>query len=926
MKIFKIFILMALAIFTSVFFSCRQQSKVGMQITNLKVESAVNPIGIDVLLPRFSWQIKSQHKGAAQTAYQIIVASSLESVQNNQADLWDSGKISSEETLLVQYAGKQLVSKQQCYWKVRVWDEGGVESEWSTMSSWSMGLLNADDWKAQWIGLEKAMGTDDITSVFTRLSARMLRKEVSIKKEVKHAVASICGLGLFEWYINGNKVGDQVLVPALSEYNKRSYYLTFDVTGQLRKGENALGVILGNGRYFAPRLTKPIASNDSGFPKIIFQLDVEYTDGTTEIIISDESWKLTTDGPIIANNEFDGEEYDATKEMLGWNTPGFDDSTWKQAELVNLSSPQLCAQPNASIAVMETIKPIIVNEIKPNVFIFDMGQNMVGWVKLKVQGARGTKVTLRFSETLKPDGNLYMANLRSAKVTDIYTMKGKGTETFEPRFTYHGFRFVEVTGFPGKPDLTAIEGRVVYDNIPVTGYFETSDSTINSIYKNAYWGIRGNYRSIPTDCPQRDERQGWLGDRAYGAKGESFVFDNSRLYAKWMQDINDAQREDGSVPDVAPTSYYYKVYSDNVTWAGTYLIISGMLYEQYGDITPIRVHYDSFRKWIFYLKDKYMVDGILTKDTYGDWCMPPEAQKLIHSKDPARLTSGPILATTYYYHMLSLMQEYAKLLNKTEDVEEYKQIAEIVYKAYNQKFYDNNQKFYGNNTVTANLLSLAYDLVPGENRTAVFNHIVDKTINDFQGHISTGLVGTQWINRIFSLYGRPDIALKLATNTDYPSWGYMLKNGATTIWELWNGNTADPSMNSGNHVMLLGDLLIWFYENLAGIQTDPGTPGFKHIIMKPTPVGDLKFVKASYQSARGLILSEWDRRENIFEWKITIPANTFATIYIPAKSETAVKESGKKASSSEGIQFVRFENGRAIFKLVSGTYQFSSVY
>jgi alpha-L-rhamnosidase len=923
MKKLKFFVLMVLTIFITLFLSCYSQSKVGIQISSMKVESAINPTGIDVSLPGFSWQINSQRKGAAQTAFQIIVASSLESIQNNQADLWDSGKIISDETLLVRYAGKNLVSKQQCFWKVKVWDEHGVESEWSPISNWSMGLLNDDDWKASWIGLEKAMGTDNITSEFSRLSARMFRKEIIIKKEVKRAVTSICGLGLFELYINGNKVGDQVLVPALSEYCKRAYYLTFDVTHDFLKGKNALGVMLGNGRYLPPRLQRHIVSADSGFPKMIFQLDVEYKDGTTEVIISDESWKVSTDGPIISNNEFDGEEYDATKEITGWDSPGFDDSNWKQAEIVSPASPLLCSQPNASIAVMETISPINVNEIKPNVFIFDMGQNMVGWVKLKVHGARGTKVTLRFSETLQPDGNLYTANLRSAKATDIYTTSGEGTETFEPRFTYHGFRFVEVTGFPGKSKLNSIEGKVVYDNMPVTGYFETSNSTLNSIYKNAFWGIRGNYRSIPTDCPQRDERQGWLGDRAYGAKGESFVFDNSRFYTKWMQDINDAQREDGSVPDVAPS--FWKVYSDNVTWPGTYLIISGMLYHQYGDIKPIRIHYDSFRKWLFYLNDKYMVDGILTKDTYGDWCMPPESQELIHSRDSTRITGGQIISTTYYYHMLSLMTEYAKLLGKKEDVEDYKKIAELVYQAYNKKFFDIKQKFYGNNTVTANLLSLACDLVPEENKTSVFNHIVDKTMIDFQGHISTGLVGAQWINRIFSQYGRPDIALKLAANAEYPGLGYMVKNGATTIWELWNGNTADPAMNSGNHLMLLGDLLIWFYENLAGIKTDPETPGFKHIIMKPEPV-DLKFVKASYQSVRGLIVSEWNRKENLFKWKISIPANTSATIYIPAKSENLVEESGKKANSSKGIQFLRYENGRAIFKLISGTYQFSSVY
>jgi alpha-L-rhamnosidase len=507
-------------------------------------------------------------------------------------------------------------------------------------------------------------------------------------------------------------------------------------------------------------------------------------------------------------------------------------------------------------------------------------------------------------------------------VTDIYTLKSEGTEIWEPRFTYHGFRFVEMTGFPGKPDLTALEGRVVYDNIPVTGSFETSDSMINAIYKNACWGMKGNYRSIPTDCPQRDERQGWLGDRATGSKGESFIFENSLLYAKWMQDINDAQREDGSVPDVAPT--YWKFYSDNVTWPGTYLIISAMLYDQYGDLAPIYTHYDSFRKWIFYMKEKYLKDGILVKDTYGDWCMPPEAQELIHSNDPARKTSGEILSTTFFYHMLTLMQKFAGLLNKKEDSATYKQLAESIYHAYNQKFFNSEFNYYGNNTATANLLSLAFNLVPEENRKAVFENIVNKTMSDFKGHISTGLVGVQWIMRMFTQFGRGDIAYKLVTNTDYPSWGYMVKNGATTIWELWNGNTADPAMNSGNHLMLLGDLIIWFYEDLAGIKSDPETPGFGNIIMKPNPLGDLKYVKASYRSVRGLIRSEWKKTENSFAWEITIPANSHATIYIPAKNESGVKENDRNASSSEGVQFIRMEADKAIFKLGSGTYHFTS--
>jgi alpha-L-rhamnosidase len=905
------------------FAACNAPKEAELKIKNLKVESSVNPIGIDVVQPRFSWQLESPVRGAVQTAYQILVATSPERLNPGTADLWDSGKTESGETVGISYGGQALQSGQTCYWKLKVWDAKGGESAWTEPAQWSMGLLAPEDWQGQWIGFDqpnfKMAGKGD----FTRLAARYLRKEISIQKEIKKATAYVCGQGLFEWYINGNKIGNQVLAPALSEYAKRSYYMTFDVTSQLQQGQNALGVILGNGRFFAPRAKEPIATNTYGFPKLMFQLNLEYADGTTESVVSDPTWKLTANGPIIANNEYDGEEYDATKEMPGWNKVGFDDSAWQQAQVVAPASPKLVAQPSAPIVVHESVKPVSVKEQKPGVFIFDMGQNMVGWVSLKVQGPRGTQVKMRFAETLQPDGSLYLANIRSAKVTDIYTLKGDGVETYEPRFTYHGFRFVELTGFPGTPDLTAIEGKVVYDDLPLTGRFETSDPMINTIYKNAYWGIRGNYRSIPTDCPQRDERQGWLGDRATGSKGESFIFDNSRLYAKWMQDIDDAQREDGCLPSVAPS--YWSVYPDNVTWPAAYPIISGMLYDQFADAAPIRVHYDSFRRYMLYMKDNFMKKGVITKDCYGDWCMPPEKQELIHSKDPARKTDGEILSTTYYYHLLSLMERFADMLNKPEDVAEYKQWGEEIYQAYNKKFFDEKKNCYGNNTATANLLSLAHNLVPEDKKQAVFQHIVDKTENDFNGHISTGLVGAQWIMRILTEYGRPDIALKLATNKDYPSWGYMAENGATTIWELWNGNTADPAMNSGNHVMLLGDLVIWYYENLAGIKSDPATPGFKHLLMKPTPVGDLKSVKASYESVRGLIRSEWNKTEAAFNWQITIPANTSATVYIPAKSEQDVKENNIPATSAEGVRFLRMEDGKAVFEVQSGTYSFSSV-
>ncbi|MDP4289852.1 MAG: family 78 glycoside hydrolase catalytic domain [Bacteroidota bacterium] len=886
----------------------------------LLCERMSEPLGIDVLNPQLSWISTSKQRNQIQTAYHILVASSLNKLNANIGDLWDSKKVESPASLNIAYSGLALTSGKACYWKVKVWDKNGIESSWSKPASWTMGLLNAADWKGKWIGLDKAMGADDINSEFTRLSARMVRKEFSAVKKVKRATAYVCGLGLFELSVNGQKIGDQVLAPALSEYNKRAYYMTFDITRQIQPGKNAVGILLGNGRFFAPRSTVPTKMKRYGFPKAIVQLALEYTDGTTETISSDQSWKITTDGPIIANNEYDGEEYDATKEIQGWNKPGFNDSNWLSAELVEPGSPKLCAQMTEPIKVKETLKPVSVKELTPGVFIFDMGQNMVGWTRLRVKGPKGTTVSLRFAETLQPDGQLYLANIRSAKVTDKYTLKGTGEEVFEPRFTYHGFRFVEVKGYPGKPDLSVLDGRVVYDDMQTTGTFVSSNKTINTIYKNAYWGIRGNYRSMPTDCPQRDERQGWLGDRATGSKGESFIFNNGNLYTKWMQDIDDAQRDDGSVPDVAPS--YWPIYSDNVTWPAAYLIISNMVYDQYANLDPIRNHYDSFRKWIMYMKDKYLKNGILIKDTYGDWCMPPESPQLIHSADPSRKTSGEVLSTTYYYNLLTLMQRFAKLLNKPEDANEYRDLASTIYKAYNDKFYNPALKQYANNTATANLLSLAYGLVPDENKQGVFDNIVEKTEKDFNGHISTGLVGAQWIMRMLTQYGRPDLAYKLVTNTDYPSWGYMASQGATTIWELWNGNTADPAMNSGNHVMLLGDLIIWYYENLGGIKGDPEQPGFKHIIMRPLLTGDLNFVNTSHQSPYGLISDEWKKENDIFTMKVEIPVNTTAIIEFPTLKISSITEGGKPIQGIKEIKFVKIADGRAYYLIGSGNYDF----
>lgn len=1045
---------------------------------NLQCEYRFNPLGIDEVQPRLIWQVQSDERNQAQTAYQILVASSKELLQNNHGDFWDSGRISSDETVNIAYSGKPLTSGARCFWKVRIWDKKGRASAWSAPAMWSMGLLAPEDWRGKWIGLEQGESTNPLdgakwiwfpegepavsapvgtryfrrvfelpanqvvrsatitmtadnefrlfvngqeagssddwespgkfavaallkpgenvlavearnvgdaptpagligklniifeegnaltldtdnswksaTSLedgwntlafddtawmtakqlgeygmqpwgFTgnedrRLPARYLRRKFTVEKTIQRATAYVCGLGLFELYLNGRKVSDDVLSPALSEYDKRAFYLTFDVTDQIKRGDNAIGVILGNGRFFAPRLNVPIGTRNFSYPKLLLQLNIEYTDGTTAQIVSDGNWKLTTDGPIRANNEYDGEEYDARREMPGWCQPKFDDSNWRPAQFVKPASPVLSAQIGEPIRVMDTLHPIAVTNPKSGVYVFDLGQNMAGWCRLKVSGPRDTFVKLRHAETLQPDGMIYTDNLRSAKQEDIYTLKGQGVETYEPRFTYHGFRYVEVTGFPGKPTLSAIEGRLVYDDVPTAGQFVCSNPLLNRIYHNIYWGTRDNYRSIPTDLP-RDERQGWFGDRQEVSKGETYMFNVAPLYAQWLTDIRDDQHSNGSVPDVSPA--YWSLYNDGVVWPSTYIIIPHMLYDQYDDLGILQKHYDSMKKWTDYMTT-FLKNGIMPRNTYADWCVPPKSLTEINTSDPKLTTSGPLLSTAIFYHDLRLMARSARVLGKTEDAEHFDTLADQIKVAFNLRFYNSKAGYYDNGTQTSCVLPLAFGLVPDEYESNIFAHLVEKITVESHNHLETGLVGGHYLMRVLSDNGRPDLAYAIATQTTYPSWGYMISKGATTMWELWNGDTAGSGMNSRNIVMLIGDLNIWLHEYLGGIRPDPEAPGFKKIIIHPEAVSGLIWVKDDYDSVRGRISSEWHQSAGQFDLRVSMPASTMATVYLPAKDIQSVTESGKPAERAEGVKFLRQENGRVVLQVGSGNYVFVS--
>jgi len=887
----------------------------GIQPVGLQCEMLVDPIGIDVTEPRLGWQLKSNQNGQYQTAYQVLVASDTALINKNEGDLWNSGKVSSSQSVYVKYSGRELVSGQECFWKVKVWGAKKEPSAWSRVAHFSIGPLQQEDWNAEWIGLDRAVGRDDPSSEFTKLSARYLRKEQILPGKIEKATAYICGLGLYELRINGQKAGDHVLSPGQTQFEERALYVTYDVTSLLQSGNNAIGVILGNGRFFPMRQSEPFTMEGYGFPKLLLQIDIQYKDGSNGQIITNDQWKLTADGPIQENNEFDGEKYDARKEMPGWDQAGYDDSSWREANIVSSPTKQISAQMTEPIRITEDIKPAVITEPRQGTYIFDMGQNMVGWVELKVKGRKGDKIKLRFAEALKDDGELYLDNIRSAKVTDIYTCKGDSIETWEPRFTYHGFRYVEMTGYPGIPGLNTITGKVIHDDVKRTGTFECNLDMVNRIAQNAYWGIRGNYRSFPTDCPQRDERQAWLGDRATGSRGESYIFDISKLYAKWMTDIGDAQLESGSISDVSPA--YWKLYNDNVTWAGTPIILADMLYDQFGDEEVIRENYNYLKKWYVYMTESYMEDGLMPRDSYGDWCMPPARPEQIHSDDPERITSGTYLGTSFFYYMSGLMGQYAEMLNKEEDQAYFSNQADALRHAFLSNYLDKDFVTLSNNTATANILALAFGLVDEDLEQDIFNNLIERIEVQFNGHIPVGLVGAQFLMRTLTDYGRPDIALRFATQTDYPSWGYMVENGATTIWELWNGNTADPAMNSRNHVMLLGDFNIWLYENLGGIK--PAAPGFRKIEMKPVLIEGLDFVNAQHNSPFGSIVSNWKIKSGKFSWDISIPVNSSAEVYVPAGGKNMVS-----FSTDKNVKYVDQEEEYVHYRVGSGNYFITS--
>ena len=846
------------------------QSAVGSDLTGFRVCRMTEPAGI-TRTAQFSWQTVSQKPNVKQTAYRLCVATSKADLKAKRNLLWDSERTNSDESVAVPYQGRRLPYQSSIYWQVEVWLTTG-EHLVSPVQCFMTGLKQFSN-DAQWIG---AASPDPSRGEVYDLPARYMRRAFTINGRVRRAMLYISGMGWGTTYINGQPVSKDIFGTLQTDYTKTVYYNTYDVTSLLRRGNNAIGSVLGNGYVLG--FGKNCVSY--GLPRLKAQLVVEM-DRDTLTIVSGTDWKVTTKGPIQSNHLYDGERYEAAREMKGWATASFDDSSWQQAERMTAPTGILQPQPCPGMRIQKELKPKSIRRTADGRYIIDMGQNMVGQLRVQLSGKRGVPVVIRHAEILEPNNpdQLYVANLRSAKCTDTYIPAADGKFTYQPELTYQGFRFVEITGIAQEPRLKDITGCVIYDAMADQGTFWCDNDLLNKLHENAYWGIIGNYHGMPTDCPQRDERMGWMGDHVMGCYGENMLLDNGALYYKWLQDVFDTQDDSGLIADVAPG--FWVIREKDVAWEALSVYATYMLLRRYNDINAVLKYYPFLQNYMNYL-DRNLKDGIVTTNCWGDWCMPPERPDLIHSEDPSRKTDGSLISSAMYYSMLTMMGDMAIKLGKEGDMLAYDKQQQKLKEAYNRRFYNAETASYSNNTVTANLLSLEFGLVPEGDEERVLQNIVDVTEKTYGDHVSCGVLGMQHLMTGLSRRGHLDQAMRIILQKDYPSFGYMIEKGATTIWELWNGDTADPAMNSGNHVMLLGDVLVWMYGELAGIRQTSGSLAYRELDMRISMPKELNHVRATHGTPYGTVGSEWWRTEEGITWVVDIPANTSARIHIPS--------------------------------------------
>ncbi|MFE5320509.1 family 78 glycoside hydrolase catalytic domain [Paenibacillus sp. NPDC056579] len=874
-------------------------------ISRLRVDSMEQPLGLETRQPRFSWVLDSNRRSERQSAYRIMVASAVEGLQQDTGDLWDSGKITSDRSVQIRYAGAPLQSAAAYCWKVQVWDRDGVPSDWSPVASFSMGLLGQDEWKGEWIG-------KTVDPALELPPGLYLRKEFAIDRPIKRAVLYSTALGVYEMYLNGSRVGDHYFAPGWTDYAIRTQYQTYDVTGLVQAGGNALGAVLGTGWYSGH--VGMMGRHRYGIsPALLSQLQLEYEDGTKDLISSDRSWTMNS-GPIQYSDMLMGEWYDAGLEWPGWNEPGFDESAhrWQHAEQLPRYGGKLVSQIDPPVRITESLKPVKVWRSERGSYLFDLGQNMVGWVKLQTSGPAGTRITVRHAEMLEDDDNLYTVNLRKAEQKDTYILKGNGLETLEPHFTFHGFRYVEVEGLTEEPTLESVTGQVVHSDTPHSGSIETSDPMINQLISNIRWGQRGNYLSVPTDCPQRDERLGWTGDAQIFIRTASYNMDVSRFFTKFMADMTDAQTEAGAFPDVAPDAGWFEwkqehvqwFAPDNSGWGDAGVIIPWTLYLMYEDRSILEENYDAMKRWVDYLKANS--SRLVRPDyaNYGDWLS-------INADTP-----NDVLATAYFAYSTLLFSRIASVLGCEEDARSYSELYGRIREAFVREFMDENGIIKGD-TQTVYVLALYFGLLPDDQKSSAIRRL-EQLIQSNGGHLSTGFLGVGYLLPALTENGLEELAYDLLHKDTFPSWLYSVKHGATTIWERWDGWTdhsgfQNPGMNSFNHYSL-GSVGEWMYRYMAGIDADPEQPGFKHLVIKPCPGGKLTYVKAQYESSYGTIGSSWRVDNGRFALSITVPVNTTAAVHLP----------GQPVQVPEGAEKLGEEQGKHRYVVGSGQYEFVS--
>ncbi len=897
---------------------------------NLRCEYQVYPLGIDVEKPRLSWVLESDLRDQNQTAYRIQVSGIDENIQQNQVVFWDSGKIKSSRSVHIVYQGKPLRSGRRYYWKVQVWDKDDKPSNWSESAWWEMALLRESDWVGKWINDGKKNPEKD-EDFYLHDPAPLFRKEFDLTKTIQRARLYISGLGYYEARLNGRRVGDHRLDPGWTVYSKRVFYSTYDVTDQLQTGDNCLGVTVGNGWYnpLPMKMWGRLNLREHltiGRPRFIAQLDIVFADGSETSVVSNENW-MVAPGPVLRNNIYLGEVYDARQELPGWDLPGFNDKNWSEAKLATEPVGPLQAQPLPPIKMTKVLKPVKITEPKDSIYIFDMGQNFSGWARCKFDVPDGTKIILRYGELLNKDGTLNpltsvcgqikgrstdeQGNLINvgdpaapavAWQSDTYIAKGKGTEVYTPSFTFHAFRYVEVTGFPDKPKLDMIEGLRLNSAVEPAGTFSCSNDMFNAIQSMCEWTFLSNMFSVHSDCPHR-ERFGYGGDPVISSGSFVLNFDMASFYAKTVWDFHDSTRDDGMLTDTAP---YVGIQYCGVAWAMTHLHYQLQLYQFYGDKRIIEQQYETSKRWFDLVagqnQDHIIKSGL--SDHEGLEKAPSES-----------------MVTPLYYLSARMLAQMARILGRDEQAKKYQDLSEAIKKAYLEKFLQPGTGLFSPGTQASQSFALYLDLAPEQEKQAALQYLLNDISNKHDGHLSTGIFGTKFMLDVLAQEGYADIAYDIVNQKTFPGWGYMLENDATTLWEHW---ALSENTFSHNHPMF-GSVSQWFYNWLGGIQPHPDAVGFDQIIIRPQFIEDLQWVKSSYKSIRGLIISNWSSQNNTIHLEIQIPANTTATLYNPTRNVEAILEGStqrKPAAQAQGVRDLRIEGKNVVITLGSGKYYF----